>query len=493
MYCTVETATILGIRAIRVQVQVHIASGLPALQLVGLPDVMVQESRERVRAALKSAGFSIPASRITVNLAPASLRKHGSAFDLPIALGIAVASGQLSASVVTGVLAAGELSLNGGIQPAAGLLAYARLAVDDGLILLGAGVSESVGLMGGSYREVPSLATLREAPPRTVTVNVVEAAEYARALADTAHLGGVRGGADLPDFADVIGQEAVIRALTVAATGRHNVLMVGPPGTGKTMLARRFAAVLPPPTAGEYLESALIHSVSNVAVNGFVAGRPFRDPHHSSTTVGLVGGGNPPHPGEVSLAHNGVLFLDELPQFGTATLQALRGPLEDRKVSLVRSEYRIEYPASFQLVAAANPCPCGYLGDSVVRCGCSSAAIERYQSRIGGPLLDRFDISVRVARPDPDGLLGGRGAVSTVEVAARVSDAQRDAARNGAPTLGSAARRALVAAARKIPLSPRAALTASRVAASVALLEGSREVGEDHLFEALSYRVGFTS
>lgn len=482
MYCAVKTATILGVEAIPVEVQVHIASGLPSFQVVGLPDVMVQESRDRVRSALRSTGFSLPASRITVNLAPAALRKHGSGFDLPIALGILAASQQLPRSVAEGILAVGELGLDGAVVPVAGDLAFAILAARGGLRLLAADASRAAALTGAQYADIRSIGSLGRKHEACDSVPC----GHLSVTPPPVHVGA---SVEL-DLGDVIGQQHAVRALTIAAVGRHNVLLIGPPGTGKTMLARRFSALLPPMSAEEALQTMLIHSVAGGQGGGEYGRRPFRDPHHSTTTVGLVGGGNPPHPGEVSLAHNGVLFLDELPQFGPAALQSLRTPLEDREVTIVRSEAKVTYPASFLLVAAANPCPCGYHGDPVVPCRCAPAKVAQYVNRIGGPLLDRFDLVVRVERPDPGKVLSGRSS----DQSRSISEVVVAAAERAAPAVSPDAKASLEKAARNIPLSPRSIVRTLRVAGSIARLNGSDRVLSRDVFEALSYRctVGIT-
>lgn len=398
----VQSATIRGVEALPVTVEVVVSNGIPAFSIVGMADAAIQESRERVKAALRASGFIMPTDKIVVNLAPGSLRKAGSGFDLPIALGILAATGQIDPALVEGQLVVGELSLAGGVRCVAGLLAYQRCAADGGWGLL-TGVPDE-GLLSLEGLEVRLLERLshirgpRFAPPVPLAPRVVAAS---------------------PDFADVLGHEAAKRALQVAAAGGHGVIMVGPPGSGKSMLAQRFASILPELTERERVEAALIHSVVGEDVAGILAGvRPFRSPHHSATAAGLVGGGSPPKPGEASLAHRGTLFLDELSEFSASVLQTLRQPMETGVVHLTRADGTYAFPARFQLLAATNPCPCGYFGDPSGRCRCAPAAVQTYQNRIGGPLLDRIDVRIDVWREDSRELLGrepGKGSAQLRE------------------------------------------------------------------------------
>lgn len=482
----VASSTIVGVEAISVEVQVDVSNGLPAFIIVGLGDTAVLEARDRVRAALRASGFDFPNARVTVNLAPAPVRKHGTGLDLPIALGILGATSQVPPDALAAITV-GELALDGGVRPVPGLLAHAIGARRARLpLLVASSALPIVSAVGGvSVRPLDTLSRLRDGLPVEV-----RAAVPPHDRPD-----------DGPDLSEVLGQPVAKRALEIAATGSLGLLFVGPPGAGKTMLARRLPGILPPLADAEVLETAAVHSVAGLPVEPVLRGRrPFRSPHHTATTAGLVGGGTPPRPGEASLAHNGVLFLDELPEFSPAALQALRQPLEDGFLTLVRAEGRVRYPARFALIAAMNPCPCGYLGDGTRPCTCAQGAIERYRTRVGGPLMDRIDLTLRVERVDPRQLLTGASDEPTAAVRERVMRARAAHADRGSASLLSGtlllracgldktARKTVETAARTHRLSGRGVTRLLRVALTIADLQGDVRVTRDHVLEASCYR-----
>jgi magnesium chelatase family protein len=488
----VASRALAGIDAPEVTVEVHLGPGLPAFHIVGLADTEVREARDRVRAALNHTRFEFPARRITVNLAPAELPKDSTRFDLPIALGILAASGQLAPAALAGQEFAGELSLTGELRPVRGALAMALSARTAGrAFVLPEGNAPQAALAEGA----------RILPARTLLEVVAHLAGEAPL---TEYVPGAPAAAPAyPDFSDVKGQQQVKRALEVAAAGSHSVLMIGPPGTGKSMLAARFPGILPPLLDDEALEVAAIHSVSSGGFDALRWGeRPYRAPHHSASGAALVGGGNLPRPGEISLAHHGVLFLDELPEFDRDVLEAMREPLESGKVSIARAARQAQFPARFQLVAAMNPCPCGHCGDRQGRCRCTPERIARYRGRISGPLADRIDIKLEVPAPREAELVAPVAGEGSAAIKDRVEKARRLALeRQGRPNslLGTAeidrhcatdreGDQLLRHALARLLLSARAYHRVLRVARSIADLAGKGTIAAEHIAEAIQYR-----
>ncbi|MBU3738770.1 MAG: YifB family Mg chelatase-like AAA ATPase [Rhodoferax sp.] len=501
----VQSRALLGLEAAAVTVEVHLANGLPGFTLVGLADVEVKEARERVRCAIQNAGLVFPGNqRITVNLAPADLPKDSGRFDLPIALGILAASGQIDAARLQGYEFAGELSLSGELRPVRGALAMSLALQAGGVVtrlVLPPGSADEAALAPGArvYRARHVLDVVAQFLPQSADAPpAAQATEgwsaVSAALPDAA--------VDYPDLADVKGQAGAKRALEIAAAGGHSLLMAGPPGSGKSMLAQRFAGLLPPMTRDEALQSAAVASLAGRFSLAQWGRRPTGCPHHTASAVALVGGGAPPRPGEISLAHQGVLFLDELPEFPRAALEALREPLETGSITISRAARRAEFPARFQLLAAMNPCPCGFMGSARGACRCTPDQVNRYQARLSGPLLDRIDLHVEVPAMEPAELLQAPPGESTAHIRARcVAARERALQRQGLPNqalqgqaidqhvrLDEAAVRFLNVAATRLGWSARSTHRALKVARTIADLAGSATVATAHVAEAVQYR-----
>ncbi len=506
MLARVFSCAVLGLDGVIVEVEVDLANGLPGVIIVGLPDAAVQESRERVQSAIKNSGLLFPRKHVRVNLAPASVRKEGPSYDLPIALGILAASDQIPIEVLQDILVVGELSLDGSVRHVRGVLPMTALAVEKGfrrVLVPETDAAEAALIPNLEVIPIRNLAQLCASFNGAATIEIHKFTEKESLPAW-----------ELTDFREIKGQEHVKRALEIAAAGGHNILMIGPPGAGKTLLARALPAILPSMSVQESLDVTRIYSVADLLPKEvpLIHTRPFRAPHHTISHAGLVGGGNWPHPGEISLAHRGVLFLDELPEFSKQVLEVLRQPLEDKLVTISRARGSLTFPANFQLVAAMNPCPCGYYGDASRSCTCSPSSITKYQKRISGPLLDRIDIHIQVPRVEYQKLSEVRVGEDSSAIRKRVEAARArqqkrfqntsepgqraifsNADMKNADTrkhcsLDAEGQKLMESAMRQMQLTARAYYRMLKLTRTIADLAGEEKITSAHLAEALQYR-----